>query len=144
MTSKEIENAVASYLESANVVFSVALAEKGARDENGWEHDLWKASLRREGHKPALYPTKFRTGAGHRDKFGRPTRPSAASVLYCLLSDARGAEVNFYDWCDEYGYDSDSRKALAVYEACCETLAGLRAVLTAKERDELEKLLEDY
>lgn len=39
--------------------------------------------------------------------------PSAEDVLNCLASDAAGYENarSFEDWCSEYGYDTDSRKA---------------------------------
>lgn len=41
--------------------------------------------------------------------------PTAAGVLDCLLSDASSASESFEDWCGNYGYDTDSRKALASY-----------------------------
>jgi hypothetical protein len=43
--------------------------------------------------------------------------PEPADVLDCLASDASGAEnaSSFEDWCSEYGYDTDSRKAEKTY-----------------------------
>lgn len=70
--------------------------------------------------------------------------PAQASVLYCLLSDASGAEENFYDWCDNFGYDSDSRKAFDTYNACCDTLLKVRKIFTSTQRAELSELLQDY
>ncbi|MEK7499295.1 MAG: hypothetical protein AAB649_01675 [Patescibacteria group bacterium] len=51
-------------------------------------------------------------------RFG--TYPSAADVLSCLLSDTSGYDFNdsFEDWCSEYGYDTDSRRAKDIYEKC--------------------------
>lgn len=70
-------------------------------------------------------------------------KPSPASVLSCLLSDASlGAEL-FADFCTDMGYDEDSRKALAIYEECQKTAAQLR-MFTPGEREKLAELLEDY
>lgn len=44
--------------------------------------------------------------------------PKLDDVLYCLLSDSEACDLDFDEWCAEFGYDTDSRKALAVYEAC--------------------------
>lgn len=41
--------------------------------------------------------------------------PDAESVLECLLSDASSAYQSFDDWCGDYGYDTDSRKAERTY-----------------------------
>jgi hypothetical protein len=50
--------------------------------------------------------------------YGISGEPDAASVLYCLASDAAGYENarNFEDWASEYGYDTDSRKAERIYK----------------------------
>jgi hypothetical protein len=45
--------------------------------------------------------------------------PSTADVLGCLLSDASGFESSrtFEEWCSDYGYDTDSRRAERTYKA---------------------------
>lgn len=43
--------------------------------------------------------------------------PTLPDVMYCLLLDGRCAEGTFEDFCSEFGYDSDSRKALETYLA---------------------------
>ncbi|QIG56934.1 hypothetical protein vBPaeSS2019XI_056 [Pseudomonas phage vB_Pae-SS2019XI] len=74
----------------------------------------------------------------------KPVAPCAADVLYCLLSDANGADQNFNDWCADFGYDPDSRKALATYDECSKVLADVRAFFSAAEREKLAELLEGY
>lgn len=74
----------------------------------------------------------------------RPVAPTAAAVLYCLLSDMEAADQSFTDWANELGYDTDSRKALAIYEACCETGLALRKGFTHAQRADLRGLLQDY
>ena len=48
--------------------------------------------------------------------------PTVADVLDCLASDAATVEdgPTFAEWADELGYDPDSRKAEATYNACRE------------------------
>lgn len=54
--------------------------------------------------------------------------PTVEDVLDCLAQDAAGIENSrsFDDWCGEYGYDSDSRKAEKTYRACKEQHEQLR------------------
>jgi hypothetical protein len=57
--------------------------------------------------------------------------PDAADVLDCLLSDASGYDNadGFADWCAEYGYEEDSRKAEGTYKAIARQSAALRRFL---------------
>lgn len=62
-------------------------------------------------------------------------KPSLPDVLYSLLLDGSADfdASTFEQWCADYGYDTDSRAALATYEACCDTGRKLRAAFTASE-----------
>ncbi len=41
------------------------------------------------------------------------------AFLSCLVADARAAhEQSFVDFCNNYGYDTDSIKALNIYKSC--------------------------
>ena len=55
--------------------------------------------------------------------------PDAAGVLYCLLADASYAGESFEDFCGNTGSDTDSRKALATYDACCALAPRVRRLL---------------
>lgn len=44
--------------------------------------------------------------------------PDAEGVLDCLLSDVSAGEQSFEDFCSEFGYDEDSRKAERTWKAC--------------------------
>ena len=52
--------------------------------------------------------------------------PTVDSVLFCFVMDSNACEMSFNDWCSDYGYDTDSRKALETYLACQENTAKLR------------------
>lgn len=62
---------------------------------------------------------------------GLKHQPTAEDVLDCLASDASGVaeDETFEDWCGEFGYDADSRKAYATFQA------------VLKQSDELETFL---
>lgn len=70
--------------------------------------------------------------------------PTAASVLYCLFSDASLGEQTFDDFCSNLGYDTDSRKAFDSYLECQAMHSKLRGFFSYEEREHLEELLEDY
>jgi hypothetical protein len=73
----------------------------------------------------------FSKGYGHN---GRP--PELREVLACLASDSHNLE-SFNTFCDEYGYDSDSRKAARTYQACCKISEKLAYLLGADGREDL-------
>lgn len=70
-------------------------------------------------------------------------QPTAASVLYCLLSDADAIEYpTFEEWAGNYGYDS--RSAEKIYRACIESGLKLRRVIGDDCMAELREMLQDY
>jgi hypothetical protein len=44
--------------------------------------------------------------------------PRADDVLDCLMVDALAGDQTFDDFCADFGYDSDSRKAEKIWRAC--------------------------
>lgn len=48
----------------------------------------------------------------------RPAIPKVADVIQSLASDIANLPCTFGAWCDNLGYDPDSRKAYSIYEAC--------------------------
>ena len=43
--------------------------------------------------------------------------PTVEDVLSCIQSDTTN-ESTFEEWCSDFGYDTDSRQALATFNAC--------------------------
>lgn len=163
-----IETAITEYLATKNIKFAVAGGLATKRDD--WECDAWVCSFERvRDGKTITINTDFFTGTGHRvltaygkqairnagkssaryveslkREHSRAVAPHVASVLHSLLMDASGAEQNFHDWCGDFGCDSDSIKALTMYNACCEVLTKLRGFFTGTERTEMQDILQDY
>ena len=68
------------------------------------------------------------------------SEPTAVEVLECLVLDFTYSDsTTFEDWASELGFDSDSRKAYATYEA---TLANNAKLLDLFSRPELRELYE--
>jgi len=74
----------------------------------------------------------------------RPPKPKIADVVYCLLGDASAADMNFDEWCSEYGYSSDSIKALGVYKECLNVAKQLSRLFTRDQLKAMRELLQDY
>lgn len=97
----------------------------------------WVVTLSQTGRgNPRTFTTFYSMGSAHKGA------PKIDSVLSSLMFDASGAEnaSSFEDWASEYGYDTDSRKAERMYNACREISAKLRVFLG---RDAYNELLRD-
>lgn len=104
------------------------------KDDSGWEHFLFSVSINGQVFE-------YKTGLGHaknadkRKLFGvelKPKMPKIRDILWCLVSDARAGEMLFEDFCNEFGYDSDSISALKIYSKCQETALKLRKAMKSK------------
>jgi hypothetical protein len=115
-----------------------ATAERAERnpnmDDDKHPMDHWRVRLARPGKRLTVY---FSMGTGHHGK-----APEAADVLDCLASDAAGFENarSFEEWCDEYGYDTDSRKAHRTFKVIERQAQRLEKFIGA---DEYQALLFD-
>ena len=49
---------------------------------------------------------------------GAASDPDIVDVLQSLTSDGYAQSLPFVEWCAEYGYDSDSRRAERLYREC--------------------------
>ncbi|WP_312388133.1 hypothetical protein [Stutzerimonas nitrititolerans] len=159
----EIETAFNEYLAAAGVEYLAVCLGETKRD--GWTADAWRVTFRRSGR--ADMTLDYFTGTGHRvatqpapdfvrinprsiatadwiAQHVKPHKPEAAGVIHSMILDSSAAQESFADWCANLGYDTDSRKALAMYLACQEEAAKLAAFFTFDERHKLAELLGDY
>lgn len=68
--------------------------------------------------------------------------PNPLGVLGCIRSDDTRGE-SFEDWCWNFGYDTDSRKALDTYLQCQKNSDGFRRAFPHVTLDEYQPI-EDY
>jgi hypothetical protein len=73
----------------------------------------------------------------------KPVKPKIADVLHSLFTDAWAAEYNFHDWCANYGYDSDSIKALNMYKECLGTAEILKRHFDADTRAAIRAITDE-
>jgi hypothetical protein len=65
--------------------------------------------------------------------------PTSYDALACISGDVNCPDT-FADFCGEFGYEEDSRKALATFKRCAAFGKRLRAFFTETERAELSEI----
>ncbi len=71
--------------------------------------------------------------------------PQLRDVIYSLLLDYSVIDCrNFEDFAEEYGYDPDSRKTEAIYQACLKAALEFRGLFDEDEINELREAFADY
>lgn len=101
------------------------------------ENPITVRNLLRQGYKRHLHASRFADAT-------TPIPPPAAGVLHSLILDSSACDQSFSDWCSEFGYDTDSRKALATYEACQQNADKLKKVFSREQIESIRAALEDY
>jgi hypothetical protein len=119
----------------------------GATTRDKWECDQWRVTI---SSGAGMHSFDYFTGLGLRTKprtswdTAKPKKPKIADVLHSLIMDASAADENFDDWCDSYGYSSDSIKSLNMYKLCLETARALRKHFSPSTMANIRELLQDY
>ena len=114
--------------------------------DNNWKCDQWRVEL---SSKAGFWSTDYFTGLGLRTKpraawdSPKPKKPKIEDVLYSLFSDASAAELNFHDWCAEYGYSDDSIKALNTYKQCLDIATALRKHFSPEQRQSIQAIIQE-
>lgn len=82
----------------------------------------------------------LKPGAGMweiRRKYPKDPRPTAYDMLDCITRYEPGT---FEDFCSDYGYDSDSRRAETVYQAVVKEWRMVSRFFTAEELAEIQEI----
>ena len=108
--------------------------------KDSWKCDQWKVELSSKG---GYHTFDYFTGLGLRTKAGKPKKPKIADVLHSLILDAEASEYNFDDWCNDFGYSSDSIHALNIYKACLSNSTALKKHLGREALDQIKTILGD-
>lgn len=64
-------------------------------------------------------------------------QPTAYDILACLTKCDPGT---FYDFCSDFGYDSDSRAAEKIYKAVCKEWENVQKIWSSDEIDQLAEI----
>lgn len=107
-----------------------------ATDAGGWKHRAYTVTI--NGH---AFPYMMGLGLSH--------APEVSEVLASLSQEAEARTQTFEEWAGDYGYDTDSRTAEAIYKLCrakaiyklCRANGRkLRSILTPKQIQHIAEL----
>jgi len=116
-------------------------------DDSGFYYTMGqkKVNIPREkiGDKHLLHYINKHSGGGFlnnskSDIIHYPKAPTAYSVLSVLQKDDPGS---FEDFCSEYGYDTDSRRAEKTYNAVVDEYNNLSRLFSDEELKEMQEIL---
>ena len=67
-------------------------------------------------------------------------------ILYCFTADVRAFEscYNFKDFCDSFGYSTDSIQALKIYNACRKQHERFNKIFDEEEQKKLIDFYDNY
>lgn len=159
-----IRDSVSKALSAIGVQFNAVYRGETTRDggEKPWQCDEWACAFSRDKSgqesraKPYraqnTLPMPYYMGLGHRkSKFpkdhmlhsSKPTAPHAADLIYSIyMDDTRGA--TFEEWASNFGYDTDSRKAMDTYLDCQEQHNKAQRFFGRDVLSKLSRLVEGY
>lgn len=108
----------------------------GAPDDPDFpESNPWTCKI---GYQGRQLTVPFYMGSGHGG-----AEPKLEDVLCCLFDENPDSSGSFEDWCSDFGYDPDSRKAERIYRGCVRIGARLHRLFGA-DFEEAEKKYMDY
>lgn len=85
------------------------------------------------------FTTSYYMGVAHGKR-----QPTITKVMYSLLNEASMGEYSFEDFCSELGYNEDSRKAHATWQACQEIAERFKLTFSEEQLETMRDLLQDY
>lgn len=163
MQTPTVNEQVITLLTNAGIKFNIIPAGFGLKRDN-WECDGWVLQLHKNNNTQMF---EYYTGIGHRtpipkpmdngpmprkgtlmyellEKQRKPVTPELCGIIHSLNIDSQALSESFYNWCDNFGYDSDSIKALNIYNACCDNAKKYYSVVDRATQAQLEVILQDY
>jgi hypothetical protein len=91
------------------------------------------------------YEARYWESSGVISSQRAPIKPDTSDIVHCLVLDADVLNyATFEEWAENFGYDTDSRKAESIYRTCLETAIKLRARLGEDVLTELQTASQEY
>ena len=118
------------------------------RGDNAFSYDFGQsivdsyAAINREGQRMINKSNSYaRCIAGHLPHGIKEIKrqPSDYSLLACMSMDSYQSDT-FEDWCGEFGYDTDSRKALDTFLKCQKISSDINRFFTDAELEQLQDI----
>ena len=102
------------FISNMNLTMKAEQIESNPNWDSNVQANHYKIQLMTPWSK-GYFSVPFSQGIGIKEN------PNINGVLECLQSDSLSGDFTFEGFCDEFGYDSDSRKAEKTFKACQET-----------------------
>lgn len=99
---------VSAKLKKSGVVFP--------NDSSDMLHNQFTVTITRDKQRISL--AYYDSNKNFNDCVEQLDESSLKSALECFISDAMAANNSFEDFCSEFGYDTDSRRAYKIYNEC--------------------------
>ena len=116
-----------------NIKHEVSVVRTGY--DNIRNMDRWKVTI-------GVEEFEYWTGIGLRNGV-HPRTPKTVDIIGSLLLDYDAGAEGFEDFCAEFGYNEDSRKAYATWEGCRDNMLKVDRLFTPDEIMELREELEE-
>ncbi len=130
---------IKSFVNKHGITLAVETADNNPNMDEWKGAQHYKVTLQRktaDNHRRA-YTLYFSHGSARSDK------PTAESVIECLQADQSCEYNTFEEFCAEFGYSNDSRKAERTYNAIIKQCEKLEKFLGFDLLDELKTANED-
>ena len=124
------EKTIAEFISEHGITMRVKPHDSNPYMDDSVDMDHWLCLLKGPHGRMQLH---FSMGSAHG---GLP--PDAPMVLDCLASDSSSVEEQDFDeWCGDFGYDTDSRRAKRIYDRCRKQAAVLERILGGEAFEQL-------
>jgi hypothetical protein len=105
---------VSEYVKNEGIISTARLVGRETFPNDVTKADHWKVTFSKiRCGVPKRLTVDYYMGIGHEGE-----APKTEDVLDSLAMDAQAYWLDFDGFCDEFGYDKDSRKAEKIYNAC--------------------------
>ena len=135
------QNAIEA-LNNMKVSFKATFIKNGKHfTDDKEDRDIFRCTFKRLNFKTfssqyCQFSLKFGQSINNSTGTGK-NKPTSYDVLSCLQKYDVGT---FEDFCSEFGYDTDSRKAEKTYKAVCKEFANVQRFFTNDEIEQLQEI----
>lgn len=147
---------------------NITYCGKVIEGKNGWDHFLYFVNI---GTGKDMFTTQYECGLGHIElkrkgsywpmpnppyrkgtvayaewaaQAYQPKAPRNSDIMYSLLLDSEASDYSFSEWCDNFGFDSDSISAFNTYQQCENIGKQLKKVFTNEQLQQMRVALDNY
>lgn len=142
------ENQIINGFDFGQLQITKTFCGKIIEGKDGWDHFLWNIQI--GGKNSKVFTTQYKCGLGHVIKSkqswveDKPKAPSNSDIMYSLLLDSEASDYSFSEWCDNFGFDSDSISVFNTYQQCENIGKQLKRVFSREQIEAMREALQDY